>query len=109
MVIFGFLTFPSGINYYDKTNSAFSSYINFTDAREGRDADQVWSILEDRQGNLWLGTNGGGLVYFDRTKQAFTTYTYNPDDPSSLSSNAVLDLFEDDDGSIWIGTWGWWI
>ena len=33
--------------------------------------NDVNSVVEDKKGNLWLGTNGGGLIYFDRKNNKF--------------------------------------
>lgn len=73
---------------------------NFTtySVTEGLAQSQVQTIIEDRQGYLWLGTYGGGLCRFDGAK--FVTYTTQ----DGLSSNYIHSLFEDEAGTIWIGT-----
>jgi signal transduction histidine kinase/ligand-binding sensor domain-containing protein len=68
--------------------------------------DQVWSLLEDRSGALWIGTFGGGLNRFDRETGQFTHYRNDPVDPRSLSHDQILSIFEDDAGALWIGTFG---
>ena len=40
--------------------------------REGLSNDRVWSIVEDRDGSLWIGTDGGGLNRFRDGR--FTVY-----------------------------------
>ena len=71
--------------------------------REGGGLPQnfVYTILQTRDGYLWLGTRGG-LARFDGVR--FTTY----DDrrPDQLHDSEVHALAEDDDGSLWIGTHG---
>jgi ligand-binding sensor domain-containing protein/signal transduction histidine kinase len=59
---------------------------------------QILSLVEDRAGNLWLGTNGGGLVR--HTNDAFRLYTT----ADGLSSNFVNALAEDIDGNVCVGT-----
>ena len=55
-------------------------------------------MFEDREGNLWLGTKGGGLT---RLKNGiFSTIT----SLQGLSSNTVLPVMEDRDGAVWAGT-----
>ncbi len=58
----------------------------------------ISSLLEDRAGNLWIGTNGGGLTRL--RKHEFTTFTTE----NGLASDAVNALAESDNGDIWIGT-----
>ncbi|MFQ5738997.1 MAG: two-component regulator propeller domain-containing protein, partial [Acidobacteriota bacterium] len=60
----------------------------------------VRTIHEDRKGNLWIGTYGGGL---SRLRDGvFTTYTTQ----DGLSSNNVFAIDEDAEGNLWIGTYG---
>jgi PAS domain S-box-containing protein len=58
------------------------------------------SLLEDREGDLWVGTDGQGLLHLRQTRvDRFT----NSD---GLSGNIVNSIFEDREGSIWVGTDG---
>ena len=67
----------------------------------------VRTILQDKSGNIWIGTHGGGLNLFDKKSGKFTSYKYNDADPSSLSNNVVTDIYEEDkDGVLWVGTYG---
>ena len=63
----------------------------------------ITSLLEDREGWLWVGTRREGLFRFDpETEQVVP---YNPSDKlHHLSGWAVLALAEDEQGNIWVGT-----
>ncbi|HET9765201.1 MAG TPA: two-component regulator propeller domain-containing protein, partial [Thermoanaerobaculia bacterium] len=63
-------------------------------------AAEVWSLLLDRAGTLWVGTSGGGLFRV-RDGRATQLSTHE-----GLSHDAVHALFEDREGSLWIGTRG---
>lgn len=60
----------------------------------------VRSIHEDRNGNLWVGTEGGGLLLFDTLTGKFTRFT----DADGLPGNIILRMLEDDKGYLWIST-----
>ena len=69
-------------------------------------SDFIYDIAEDADGNLWLGTNGGGLAMMNRSTSQFTSFRHDPDDPNSISSNVVRALLLDTDGIVWLGTRG---
>ncbi|HUI41592.1 MAG TPA: two-component regulator propeller domain-containing protein [Terriglobia bacterium] len=60
----------------------------------------ILALLADKQGNLWIGTNGGGLVGYRQGQ--FSVYKTH----QGLSSDSVLSLYEDARGALWIGTDG---
>jgi signal transduction histidine kinase/ligand-binding sensor domain-containing protein/AraC-like DNA-binding protein/ActR/RegA family two-component response regulator len=58
----------------------------------------VRSILEGRDGAIWLGTQGNGLLKFYSGRwQAYT-------EKQGLSNNTVLNILEDNNGAIWVST-----
>ena len=58
-------------------------------------------IHEDKDKNLWLGTQEGGLVLFDRKTNNFKRFTTD----DGLPSNTVLRLLEDKEGNLWMSTY----
>src|SRR5579872_3010721 len=58
----------------------------------------AWAVTEDREGNIWVGTNEGGLNVF--TKNGVKTYTTR----DGLADDQVHAVFQDHAGNIWIGT-----
>lgn len=60
----------------------------------------VRSIHEDRRGNFWVGTDGGGLLKFDKKTGSFIRYTMD----NGLTNNSVLRILEDDKGNLWLST-----
>src|SRR5208337_3495230 len=64
----------------------------------------VISMAEDRAGNLWFGTIGGGLNRFDPKTGKFKAYLHDPANPHGLSHNTVLGLHVDRQGTLWAGT-----
>lgn len=57
----------------------------------------VWSMIEDRDGAIWFGTDGEGVRKYDG--KTFTTYTTK----NGLAGNMVRCILADRDGRIWIG------
>lgn len=65
---------------------------------EGLSRSGVYDVLQDRNGFIWVATEGGGLCKFDG--ENFATYTrFN-----GLASEKVRNIFQDKNGVIWLGT-----
>jgi ligand-binding sensor domain-containing protein len=64
------------------------------------------TILEDKEGNIWVGTWRDGLFCYNPTTRYFKHYTHHQNDPNSLPNNRVNSLFEDSKNQIWIATEG---
>lgn len=70
----------SGLNQFVITNNSssdpynFGFQINSYTIEDGLADNSVHSILEDEDGNLWLGT-GMGISYFDVKNKTFTNFT----------------------------------
>ena len=65
---------------------------------DGIPQSQVYALLEDSRGYLWMGTRGGGLARFDG--HSFTSYTTK----NGLANNYINCLYEDHTKNMWIGT-----
>jgi len=59
---------------------------------------QVYTMIEDSRGYLWMGTWGGGLSRFDG--KDFKNYSVR----DGLVNNYIWSIFEDREHNIWIGT-----
>lgn len=66
--------------------------------KEGVAQSQVYSLLQDHRGYLWMGTRGGGLTRFDGIE--FKNYTIK----DGLINNYVFCIKEDSKHNLWIGT-----
>ncbi|MFN8284502.1 MAG: two-component regulator propeller domain-containing protein [Chitinophagales bacterium] len=88
-ILFGFST--------KKTIGQQYIFHNYS-VEDGVAQSQVYDILQDSRGFLWIGTRGGGISRFDGSN--FKTYT-NKD---GLCNNYIWSLQEDSEHNIWIAT-----
>ncbi len=70
--------------------------------RDGLSNSSVSSIVQDRRGFIWFGTQGG-LDRYDG--YSFKTFDNIPFDPRTLSNDVVQTLYLDGD-VLWVGTYG---
>ncbi|WP_107826817.1 two-component regulator propeller domain-containing protein [Mucilaginibacter yixingensis] len=69
---------------------------------DGLSHKEVFCILRDREGFVWLGTRDG-LNRFDGNR--FMVYKGRPGDNSSIKSNKIRTITEDQRGCLWIITY----
>ena len=71
---------------------------SFTNITSRIPSPSFWDVLEDRHGNLWMGTKDSGVYRFDGKEfRHFTTR-------EGLPGNTVLHLHEDRKGNIWFAS-----
>lgn len=86
-----FSTSGEGVYRYDG-----KSFTNFT-TKNGLSSNEVSAIIEDKKGNILLGTKSG-ICKYDGEK--FSKYF----ESDSLSKLVITSLLEDREGNIWLGT-----
>lgn len=64
------------------------------------DFENPVALLEDSQGNLWLGSNELGLFRIDRTGVEVRRYAVK----DGLPSNSIAGILEDEVGNLWVST-----
>ncbi|MEO5891725.1 MAG: two-component regulator propeller domain-containing protein [Ferruginibacter sp.] len=95
-----------GINVLNSDLKVIKKYIPSPKTREEIKLPingYIRDIKEDKDGNVWIATHGGGLAVLRPSDGKFTIYnTLN----NKLPNDKVQSLFEDSHGNIWAGTFG---
>ena len=106
-LLLAFLFFIScnGQTKSKKTDEPIVSRLSFTSKKtkltktQGtNEYDNVHCIIQDKGGNIWVGTTGEGVYQYDGKE--FTQFT----EKDGLSNNSVWSIIEDTAGNIWFGT-----
>ena len=100
-----------GLYTFDPETKSFTSHtdldISTGFAEEYRMAIIDYNVhkrfLQDRQGNIWIGTTHNGL--FKITEVGKTVEHYSATEPGcGLSNNTIQDICEDAFGTVWVAT-----
>ncbi len=97
-------TETGGVNKISPRNSFVKIYTHQENMPGSISKNPVNSILEDQDGNLWVGTVEGGLNLKKRGENFFEHFTTTSS--AHLSHNSVSALSIDDKDRLWVGTWG---
>lgn len=74
-------------------------FTNYT-VKEGLSDNYIKNTFEDKSGNIWFGSDGGGAMKFKFG--SFEHFNIEGDE----GFNMVLTAEEDKSGNTWIGTFG---
>ena len=88
---------------YANNINTFKHILSNTDSPGSLNHISIRAITKSMDGNLWIGTDGGGLNMYDPYSSTTKFYQHNPEDTSSIASNSVLTLFKDSYGRILLG------
>src|SRR4051812_2815003 len=73
-------------------------HFNRLSVKDGLPSDIINSTLQDKEGYMWIGTQGG-LVRYDGYKTR--AYQFGLEDPTRFDISSV---YEDRSGELWVGT-----
>ena len=89
----------NGLSAFDSQRKQFRVY------RAGAgELSRYHTIVEDKQGNIWVSTWHAGIQRFNPTTGRFTIIRHDAATTSSLSSDLVNSIALDHSGTIWVGT-----
>ncbi|MBV6422141.1 MAG: Sensor histidine kinase RcsC [Ignavibacteriaceae bacterium] len=94
----------AGLVEFKKENNAFTIYQNDPKDPQSLAVNDIFSINEDLNGNLWLATNGVDIL--NKHTKKFTHHTHDKFDSNSLSDDGVSNILVEKSGTIWISTYG---
>ena len=77
--------------------SQLYNFRNYT-VKDGVAQSQVYSLLQDSRGYIWMGTRGGGTTRYDGVN--FKTFSVR----DGLSNNNIFQIIEDKRKNLWFAT-----
>ncbi|WP_145856579.1 hybrid sensor histidine kinase/response regulator transcription factor [Pedobacter suwonensis] len=101
-------TFGYGLIVLDSTLSKAASYRK-SNTDSGLNSDDVFCITQDKNGLIWVGTNGGGINVMDANHKVVFRYVdkvQSPTDRKFPLNNYIRFIKEDRFANIWVGSHG---
>ena len=86
-----------GLNRFD--GYRFIAYKNVPNDNNSISNNEVIFLLPDKDGNLFIGTRGGGLNFFVKDENRFVRF-----DNLKTLDGTVTYIHQQSDGAIWVGT-----
>ena len=71
---------------------------------KGLSKNEIYSLYEDRKGNIWIGANGVGVYRYDG--KDFTLFSETNRADLLLNGYGIQNILEDKKGNIWFGLSG---
>jgi len=98
-------TFKQGVCYYHKAIIQFPLNNRLPTDKNSLPFNDINAFAEAGDGNLWIGTNGGGLINYNLQTKVYTQYKHDASNPWSLSNDIIIGLYVDHQHKLWIGTY----
>ncbi|MFD1771652.1 hybrid sensor histidine kinase/response regulator transcription factor [Sphingobacterium suaedae] len=92
-----------GISVFHPELGTFDNYQNDTQDPHSLSQNSVYSLYEDEQESLWVGTYFGGINLAYGVETRFHTLTTNSS-PTSIPHNVIRPILEDSKRTLWFGT-----
>lgn len=92
--------YHQGVKCYDRNGKLLHSY----DTTNSRLQTNVILSLAERDGQIWVGTDGSGIYILNPKDDTMSVLVRVPGDPYSLPANSILYLYTDSNNNMWAGS-----
>jgi signal transduction histidine kinase/ligand-binding sensor domain-containing protein len=102
----GFIWFGTidGLYRYDGFN--YKIFRNEPENKNSLSNNTIRDLAIDKNGTIWIATQGGGLDAFDPVSESFTNYNHSGTNENELSGNSLWSIIVDRHGNIYAGVSG---
>lgn len=91
--------------YNGHTLTGWLDHAGHISSRPVRFSDRIFTLYEDSEGTLWIGTKGQGLYTVSRQGRV-SHYRADTANRYAISHDYIYDINDDGNGRLWIATYG---
>ncbi|NQZ07739.1 MAG: response regulator [Algicola sp.] len=101
-----------GLIRFNPTNNALKKYQHQALDPNSLGDDWLWTLFEDNNNTLWIGSYGGGLIKYNRNTDDFSHYPLRDEELvghaalNSQRANRITSIAQTSDDTLWLGTYG---
>ncbi|MFT3945809.1 MAG: two-component regulator propeller domain-containing protein [Agriterribacter sp.] len=96
-------TYGKGLFVHNINDSATQQFLNNKANAYSIGFNDVLEIYKDKQGSIWLGTDGGGVSCYSQQMNNFNLVS-NSNVPADISVAPIRSVTVGEDGMVWVGT-----
>lgn len=93
------VTSNGGAYRYSICSDTWSHYEHTRGMRGSLNSNSLISLFKDRDGTIWIGTNGSGLCSYDKETDSFVDFDGNGD---ILPDKVIYAIEQDNSGNLWL-------
>ncbi|WP_163711264.1 hybrid sensor histidine kinase/response regulator transcription factor [Mangrovibacterium lignilyticum] len=96
-------TLHSGLIHFNKLNQQFRSIHYSALHPERLKSNSIYSLMNDGEGNLWIGYSDKGLDIYNVKNDSFENYSA-ANSSHRISDDKIRCIYKDKHGVVWVGT-----
>ena len=93
----------NGIDLYNPQENTFTNLGPYSSKSISVNNVNINSIMKDKDGDIWFGTEGAGVNYLKSDAQQMS-YSLPPPNSDKLNESVVRVIYQDSNGIIWFAT-----
>lgn len=93
----------SGLIIYNAENEQLKNLKKEKDNPLGLSDNAIYSLFQDKNNAVWVGTYFGGINYYAYQNSVFETF-FPRSSENSIAGYAIREIVQDQTGNMWIGT-----
>ncbi len=94
----------SGLSRFDKKTETFTSYWHDSEDPNSLSGNDIFSVFEDSEGLIWIGTKKSGVNRFDKKSGNFVRFRHDPNNINTIPDNEIQSIIEDQQGYLWFAS-----